>query len=194
MAAGRELKSEDITAIAALFKAGKSNKQIATITGIKLRTVQLWSKKIREHGGTGLPTHKKRPGKKPLTSSRTLQIIKRQLESNPKLTARQVKEQNPSLLGQVSTRTGRRRIHDDRGFRSRRAVRKPLLSPRNIQNRAAFCRRYVEVNEEFWKHVLWSDEATFSITSNRGVNVYRRPGVIHCKQNTCNRLSNTPRK
>ena len=74
------------------YKEGKSNRYIAERIGVAVRTAQLWTKKIREAGDGPLPTHKKRPGKKMLLSNRTLNVIKRQVESNPTLTAKELKQ------------------------------------------------------------------------------------------------------
>lgn len=55
----KELTSEQITAITSLCKAGKSNKEIASITGVSLRSVQRWTKKFRDCGNTDPPLPKK---------------------------------------------------------------------------------------------------------------------------------------
>lgn len=175
MVGGKDLRTDEIAVITSLYKAGKSNKEISVISGIKLRTVQTWTKKIKDSGTTDPPTHKKRPGKARLTSLRALRIIKRELETNPRLSARQIKEQNHRILGETSTRTVRRMIHN-LGYRWCRPRKKPDLTLKNVQDRVRFCKRYLAWDETQWKNVLWSDEAIFTVTSNRGGNVYRRRG------------------
>lgn len=103
MAAGREMESEDIAAVAALIKWGRATRRLLLML-VKLCTVQHWTKKKHKHvtSDPGLPTHNKHPGMKPKILPRALQIIKRQLESNPKLFLRQVKEQILVIFGNIS--------------------------------------------------------------------------------------------
>ena len=55
-------------------------------------------------------------------------------------------------------------------------MRKPLVTRRQRENRINFAKKYQTWSEEDWLNVLWSDEATFNVTCNRGSHVYRRRG------------------
>ena len=68
----KQLTPAQIEVIHALYKEGTATRCIAENMGISVRTVQVWTKKIRDAGEGTLPTHKKRPGKKRLLSNRTL--------------------------------------------------------------------------------------------------------------------------
>lgn len=48
-----------------------------------------------------------------------------------------------------------------RGLLPCRAVRKPNLPDRNVQERLNFSRLYAEKGPEFWRNVIFSDEKTF---------------------------------
>ncbi len=87
-----------------LMKNGKKNKDIAALTGISLRTVQRWTKKIEDSSPTLLPTHKQRSGRKQKLTASTLNLLKQQVDAHPSLTARQLKEKNPRLLAGVALR------------------------------------------------------------------------------------------
>ena len=80
------------------------------------------------------------------------------------------------LLGDVSVSTVHRCIHDHLNFRSRRARKKPLLSLTHMQRRVVFAKTYTQWDMVKWQRVLWSDEACFYVSGQRGFNVYRRPG------------------
>ena len=67
-------------------------------------------------------------------------------------------------------------LHDDLGYKSYRARKKPMLNALQKDKRIKFCKKYLAWNEEQWKTVLWSDEATFTITGTPSSRVYRRPG------------------
>lgn len=175
MASKPPTTSDDISAIVALLNGGHSNQEISNITGVKLRTVQRWVKRYRDGGEVLTPTHRKRVGMTRKTSARTLNIIKRQTDCNPRVTAKELKEQNPALLGEVSLRTVQRRLHEDLHYRSCRPRLKPHLTEKQIKNRVLFCKNYKDWSLEKWRHVLWSDEAVFSVTGNRSGRVYRPP-------------------
>ena len=52
-----------------------------------------------------------------------------------------------------------------------------MLTQQQKERRMEFCTKYKAFSEEDWKKVLWSDEATFTVTGC-GINrVYRRPGT-----------------
>lgn len=82
---------------------GKSNKEIAPNAGKTLYCSALDQEETQHvTSDPGLPTHNKHPGMKPKILPRALQIINRQLESNPKLRLRQVKEQILVIFGNIS--------------------------------------------------------------------------------------------
>lgn len=172
----KELTKEQIAVIASLRRVGKSNKQIATITGVTLRSVQRWTKNCREAGDADPPLQQKRPGGPRKTSQRSLKVLKRQVDLEPRISAKELKEKNPRLLHNVSVRTIQRRLHDDLRFQYRTPRRKPILTVKQKKNRVLFAKKYLAWDPEKWKTVLWSDEATFTVTGNRGGKVRLRPG------------------
>lgn len=173
----KELTEGQIASITSLSLVGKGNKEIAAITGVALRSVQRWTKKCRDAGGVVSPSHaKKRTGRPRITSTRTLKVLKRQVDNEPRISAKELKENNPRLLQDVSVRTIQKRLRDDLKFQYRAPRRKPILTAVQKKKRLMFCRKYLAWDPEKWKKVLWSDEATFTVTGNRGGKVRLRPG------------------
>ena len=177
MGGGKDLTQDQIAAITSLSLVGKSNKEISIISGVSLRSVQRWTKKKREAGDADVPLHKKRPGRPRKNSQRTLKLLQRQVELEPRITAKELKERNKQLLENTSVRTIQKRLRDDLGFQHRAPRRKPLLTNQQRKKRVVFSKKYLNWDLEKWKTVLWSDEATFTVTGNRGGRVRLRRGT-----------------
>lgn len=104
-----------LTDILALYKAGFSLPDISLCTGVKLRTVQRWVKRYRDNGGEELSNMQVRCGRKGICSPEVLEEIQRQLQINPRVTARQLQDANPALLSGLSLRTIQRWLREDMG-------------------------------------------------------------------------------
>ena len=172
----KTLTPGEVEQVIALHKAGIVVKDIARQTRVKVRTVQRLIKRFKDEGGVCAPHPKPKAGRPRKVSQRTIKVMKRHLAATPKLTARQLKEKNPHLLADVSIRTIQQRIHEDIGFGNFKSRPKPLLTPRNMQNRVKFCTKYEAWTEDDWKEVLWMDEATFFVSGSHHNRVYRPRG------------------
>lgn len=113
----KDLTSDQISSIVSLHKAKQSGREIAKIVGVSERTVRNWVGKFKSGGGIQTPSKKRRPGKAKKISLRTRNVIKWQIDADPHVTSRVLKEKNPRLLENVSQRTVRRCLHDDIGYR-----------------------------------------------------------------------------
>lgn len=136
-----------------------------------------WLQRCRQAPDGRVPYPEKRPGSSKRVSEKTLKVIKRQLQSDATLSAREVKENNPCLLGTVSTRTVSRYIHDSLALPSRRAACKPLLTARHKANRVKFAKKYIEWPLEKIRSILWSDESVFTVTGTPRARVRRPVGA-----------------
>ncbi|KAG7167265.1 putative Transposase-containing protein 20 [Homarus americanus] len=145
---------DDIAAVIALYKANHVLKEISAQTGVALRVVQNLVKRFRDLGEDELPAPLPKSGRPKLLSPRTLEVISRQVRSNPSLTAHEVKERNPRLLSHVSLRCVQQAVHDGPGFKSFRARRKPLLTKRQKENRVKFCKKYEVWDLETWRRTI----------------------------------------
>ena len=170
------LNSSQIAVICALAKENKTNKEIAAHTALPLRTVQRWTLKFRSGGGVKDPPPHKPAGPKPKLSQRTLNVIRRQLEVEPRITSKELKSRNPRLLAGVAERTLRDYLKKVLGYRSCRSVPKPWVTRAHRVNRLRFVAEHREWTLDKWRTVLWSDEASFEVTDNQRGRVYRRPG------------------
>ena len=83
----------------------KGNKEILAITGSALRSVKSWMKRCRDAVDTDLSLQNKRTGKACLTSHRILEVLQRQLDLEPRISAKKLKEKNLKLLQDVSVHT-----------------------------------------------------------------------------------------
>ena len=61
------------------------------------------------------------------------------------------------------------------GLKFRRKAKKPLITPRMLDDRIRFCTQYGHLTEEQWMEVLFSDESTFRVTVRIGSYWVRRP-------------------
>lgn len=175
MAPTKELSSGTIARIIALKEAGHQTKEISELVSVAKSTVRKWVARKREENGGTTPKKKPRPGRPRKTSSRAVNVVKRALESEPRITARVLKMENTAVFSDVSVRTVSRRINE-LTYTSRKPVSKPLVTRAQRARRVAFADRYLTWCEDDWLGVLWSDEATFTVTCNRGGRVYRRKG------------------
>ena len=146
MATKPHISDDNIAAVVALYRGGKTMKEITAITGVGQRTVYRWVKRYKDGGETSNPVHKPRSGRGRKVSQRTLSIIKREVERDPHLTAKALREKNPTVLGDVSVRTVQRSLHDDLGYRSCKPRPKPLITTHQKENRVKFCRKYINWN------------------------------------------------
>ena len=120
---------------------------------------------IQKHGG----------GPKKKTSLRTLRVLNKQLEVNPWLTAKNLKENNPQLLENVSVRTVQMRLND-LGYKKVKPKKKPDITEKQKKARLAFCKQVVEWPIEKVRQVLFTDEATFYVSDASGKKVWLKKG------------------
>ncbi|XP_050699101.1 uncharacterized protein LOC126986769 [Eriocheir sinensis] len=157
------LSRDDIAAISALHQAGHSTRAISDQAGVSVRQVQRYVKRTGELGGNKIPAKKKPPGNTRKTSLRTLRVVHREVQRNPRVSARKIREDNLGLLSNVSVRTLSRRIHDDLQYLSYAARPKPVVTVAQEKKRLAFCDRMKDWTIEQWRGVLWSDESRFTV-------------------------------
>ena len=170
------LSRDDIAAISVLHKAGHSTRAISDYSGVSVHQVQRYVKRMAELGCNKITTKKKPPGSTRKTSLRTLRVVHLEVERNPRVSARKIREDNLGLLSNVSVRTLSRCIHDDLEYLSYAAWPKPVVTVAQQEKRLAFCERMKDWTIEQWRGVLWSDESRFTVTASRQGRVYRRPG------------------
>ena len=99
-------------------------------------------KKSKEAVGAYTPLQGKRTGRPRDTSQRTLNVLKLQVDNEPRITAKELKEKNPRLLLDVSVRTIQKRLSDDLKFKHRAPRRNPILTALH-KKKILFSRKYL---------------------------------------------------
>ena len=168
---GRRSKvpGEVIIRICKMWKDGFCQKAIAENTGVSLRSVQRWLKTVREAPSIHIPLQRDKPKPRGMPLKVTqdiLRVIKQQLNEDPGLTARKLKKTYPQMLGNVSRRTVNGYIKvctvvDEPTCRGRE---KSQLTERYTKLRYAFAKKYSSLTLKDVRTILWTDEATFSVT------------------------------
>ena len=85
--------------IVGLAKRGSSNKEIAELTGVPLRTVQRWTKRFKDGGMRETPKPGTSTGRKPKLNYRAVRFLRMVLERNPRITSRRIKQEHPKVFG-----------------------------------------------------------------------------------------------
>ena len=126
---------------------------------------------MKKNGCNELPTHSLGGGTSKKQPPQTLRLLKRQLDINPRLTAKQLKKENPKLLSTTSIRTIQRRLHDDIGYKKLEAKRKPLVTEKQRKKRLEFAKKYKGRTADDWKKVMFTDESYFYVGDSAGQKV-----------------------
>ena len=146
-----------------LWQKGIRNASYAArVSGVSIRTMQLYFQKLREGRSLEDLPRSGRPRKRTPALTRA---VSRRLEMDPKATAARLARQVSADLGiLVSERTVRDELHDE-GYRFR-LPRHRLLTPPQKAQRVIFARGH---RGDSWATTASGDEATFSLcrTKNR---------------------------
>lgn len=101
-------------------------------------------------------------------------MLEREVKKDPFLTAKELKELHPDVLGNVSVRTVQHQLQKDLKLPCHRTPMKPLLMEKMMKQRLEFCKRYQHWTPEDWRRVVFSDESTFKVIPRRQ-RLVRRP-------------------
>ncbi|KAK4326954.1 hypothetical protein Pmani_002557 [Petrolisthes manimaculis] len=180
-----KLTMEEKGKVMVLAGVGLSNREI----GRRLRrseTAIRWVKQAAATLGTGAtPQRKKGTGRK----RKTDKMLERQVKKDPFVTAKELKEMYPDLLGEVSVRTVQIRLQKDLKLPCRRAAQKPLLTKKMKKQRVDFCKRHADWTQEDWRRVMFSDESAFKTISRRQKLVRRPSGSDRFDQDPLRQVS-----
>ena len=148
------LSRDNIAAITTLHKAGHTTWAICNQTGVKCPPFKREVKRVTELGDSKITTEKKMPGNTRKTFLRTLRVVHRVAESNPRVLARKIRQVNLGLLGNVFVKTISCRLHDD--LHTRATQRGPSLCYTVAQKRKrhSFCEWIKAWTTKQWRGVL----------------------------------------
>jgi len=155
------------------WKEGLSCRQIEQDLGTNYSTV---SRIIKRYKETSSIQNKNGRGRKPILSPREKRIVLREVQSNRRVSALELKSNVKEYFGKdCSSQTIRNAVHEQ-GFKGRVARPKPFLSRRNKVKRLKFAKQHVNEPESFWNSILWSDESKFKVFASDGRQmVWRKP-------------------
>lgn len=126
---------------------------------------------------TGMVQERRRSGRPKKTTPREDRFIQRQALQQRNATANVIRHHLRVATNTIiSDQTTRNRLHAV-NLRSRRAARRPKLTPAHRAARRAWCTGHVRWNHAQWNTVLFSDESRFCLEpDNRRIRVWRRLG------------------
>ncbi|KAK4299196.1 hypothetical protein Pmani_028514 [Petrolisthes manimaculis] len=122
--------------IIGLKKAGHQTKKITELLGVAPSTVSKYMARFRAENTGKIPSQKPRSGRPRKISQRSVNVLKRSMESTPGVSVRALKKDNPEVFGTVSERTLYRRVQE-LGNTSHKTLKKPLIPERNRGGRDA---------------------------------------------------------
>ena len=113
---------------------------------------------LQRNKETGTLKDRKRTGRPKVTSRRQDMLIGRYVKKNPFASSKEIKT---NLNLNVSRRLIRHRLSTDMKFKTRKPLKKPLITPKQAKKRLEFCKKYENWSDEHWKTVMFSDESAF---------------------------------
>lgn len=170
MGKGRNISSESVAQMVAWNEMGMSQTAIATLLRLQQSVVSRCLKRYRE---TGSFSWLKTTGRPRVTTERTDNLIHRMSVADPTRSSTSIKSSLPDHVT-VNRRTIQRRLQKDFNLKAHRPAKKPRLSPKNITDRLAFCRKYESWTVADWQKVTFTDESTVKQFNNY-CNFVRRP-------------------
>lgn len=174
MAPGKTLSRDSVVQIVTLYGEGIKTAEIARRLKVSKRVVQKWIKRYKDNGEASIPTPLPRSGRPRKISPRVSHKIKRSLEKDPSFTAKKIKQEYIGDLQDVSVRCISDHLNKDLKYKSYRARVKPIISKKNKEDRLTFAEDKINWSLDQWREVLWSDEATFSVSCGSKVGRVRR--------------------
>ena len=138
----------------ALHKKGNGYKKISKLLNVPRDIVGSIICKFNATGTAA--TQHGRGGKKKLSAA-VARFLRRQVDKNPRLTAKDLKEDLAEGGTEVSVDTVRCTLHAE-GLKARTPRCTPLLKPHHKKSRLQYAKTDLSKPQKFWDTVLWTDE------------------------------------
>ncbi|KAI4871408.1 hypothetical protein NFI96_000872 [Prochilodus magdalenae] len=181
MVKAREWSQKTREEVIALHKNGNGYKKIAKLLNIPRDTIGSIIRKFKLKGT--VETLPGRSRKKILTAT-AVRYLKRNVEKNPRVTAKELKKDLSDVGTEVSAQTIRRALHNE-DLHARTPRRTPLLTPKNKKSRLQYAKSHVDKPQRFWDSVLWSDETKLELFGTMDQRyVWRRKNQAYEQKNT----------
>ncbi|KAI4900378.1 hypothetical protein NFI96_000696 [Prochilodus magdalenae] len=181
MVKAREWSQKTREEVIALHKNGNGYKKIAKLLNIPRDTIGSIIRKFKLKGTVEtLPGR----GRKKILTATAVRYLKRNVEKNPRVTAKELKKDLSDVGTEVSAQTIRRALHNE-DLHARTSRRTPLLTPKNKKSRLQYAKSHVDKPQRFWDSVLWSDETKLELFGTMDQRyVWRRKNQAYEQKNT----------
>ena len=181
MVKARELSQKFREEIIALHKKGNGYKKISKRLNVPRDTV---GSIIRKFKAIGTVATQHGRGRKKKLSAATARFLRRQVDKNPRLTAKDLKQDLAEGGTDVSVDTVRRTLHAE-GLNARTPRRTPLLKPHHKKSRLQYAKTNLSKPQKFWDTVLWTDETKLELFGPMDQRyVWRRKNEAYEEKNT----------
>ena len=175
--------------ITLLYEDGLTQRQIAARLSVSKSGVQKAIARIKKMGSA---KQLQRIGRPKITKAQRDHFIRRTVKVTPTISSAHIRAKLSKEV-KMSTRTIRRRLHDEMDLKAYRPSAKPWLSAKNVKDRLAFCRAHHNWTTDQWRKVMFSDETLIKqFSPNRQLvrrppnerynERYLVPSVKHCPQ------------
>ena len=167
----KQLTNEEKAAIFALFKENVSQVQLAKRYGVSQSTISKIIKKANKFNMFG-----RLPGTGPKLAfnshemSYLIALTKKYPKSGSNKLSLMLKEKKNI---DISPRTIRRYLFDS-GLKGRIAVKKPFLSKANKNVRFEMAKEWLNMTNNDWEKIIWSDETKINLFGSDGKQYVRR--------------------
>ena len=128
-----------------------TDKEIARITCVSLSTINRMRRKLKK-GFDIYSNDRRNCGRKAITSTRDIRIIEKIIKNNRNNTLKQLHLKVKQSGIDISVRTLQRRIYS-LGYKGRRPMKKPKLTPLMMKKRLAWAKKYEYFTKEDWEKV-----------------------------------------
>lgn len=164
-----------------LHKKGNGYKKISRLMNISRNTV---GSIIRKFKATGTVATQHGRGRKKKVSPAAARFLRRQVDRNPRMTAKGLKEDLAVAGTDVSVDTVRRTLRAE-GLRTRTPRRTPLLKPHHKKSRLQYAKTNLSQPQKFWDKVLWTDETKLELFGPMDQRyVWRKEREAYVEKNT----------
>lgn len=140
------------------FEGGNSQREISARLNVPLSTVNRVIVQFKKDKKTSVSPRSGRPG----PSARQKRALVREILRNPEKSVDDV-----AISSNLSRRTVQRYLHSV-GFYKRVAKKKPLLTKFQKKRRFDWSQEMISKDENFWRHVIFSDESRYCQFSDSG--------------------------
>ncbi|KAI4876339.1 hypothetical protein NFI96_002707 [Prochilodus magdalenae] len=140
MVKAREWSQKTREEVIALHKNGNGYKKIAKLLNIPRDTIGSIIRKFKLKGTVEtLPGR----GRKKILTATAVRYLKRNVEKNPRVTAKELKKDLSDVGTEVSAQTIRRALHNE-DLHARTPRHTPLLTPKNKKSRLQYAKSHVD--------------------------------------------------